>query len=301
MGDRSGDASLLRPAELAERVRRAAAAARASGALVPIDTRVRRIDDAGIPFVVRVSVNVARKQAAAAGPDDPFAPPYENDLHVGDLSPTHVVLLNKFNVLDGHILLVTRDYEEQTRMLSVADCEALLLGLAGIDGLAFYNGGPEAGASQAHKHLQVVPLPLAPDGPALPFADPLERCALDAHGVGRVGAFPFRHAVCALRPEWLDDPAAHADAAAAALAALWRAVGREPGDGPQPVAYNLLATRRWMWLVPRRRECAQGISVNALGFAGALLAPDEAACERLCRAGPMHVLSATAERPAGSD
>ena len=32
--------------------------------------------------------------------------------------------------------------------------------------LAFCNGGVEAGASQPHKHLQRVPLPLAPEGPA---------------------------------------------------------------------------------------------------------------------------------------
>ena len=32
--------------------------------------------------------------------------------------------------------------------------------LAEFDGLGFYNGGETAGASQPHKHLQIVPLPL---------------------------------------------------------------------------------------------------------------------------------------------
>jgi len=34
--------------------------------------------------------------------------------------------------------------------------------------------------------------------------------------------------------------------------------------------YNLLATRRWMLVVPRRQERYEKISVNALGFAGSL-------------------------------
>ena len=41
-----------------------------------------------------------------------------------------------------------------------ADFDALARGLAAIDGLAFYNGGTVAGASQPHKHLQLVPVPL---------------------------------------------------------------------------------------------------------------------------------------------
>ena len=36
--------------------------------------------------------------------------------------------------------------------------------------------------------------------------------------------------------------------------------------------YNLLFTRRWMLLVPRSKEFFESISVNAIGFSGALLA-----------------------------
>lgn len=297
------DDSTLPPAELHERVRAAGRRAYASGALVPLDTRVRLVPDGGITFLVRVSANVARKEAAAAAdddpPDDPFAPPYDPDLYVGDLTATHAALLNKFNVLDDHLLLVTRHWAEQSEMLDAADFEALLAGLAGIDGLAFYNGGAEAGASQPHKHLQVVPLPLAPEGPALPVADRLEAVTLE-RGVGRMPGLPCRHAVAPIEPGWLDDPGARAPDMAATAAALWRALGRDPAVGRQPLPYNLLATRRWMWLVPRRRERWNGLPVNALAFAGALLAPDEDAFARLCSSGPMQLLAATGE-PADGD
>jgi ATP adenylyltransferase len=56
--------------------------------------------------------------------------------------------------------------------------------------------------------------------------------------------------------------------------------------------YNLLLTREWMLVVPRSRESVDGISVNSLGFAGALLAKDEAERETILQQGPMNLLAA---------
>ena len=61
--------------------------------------------------------------------------------------------------------------------------------------------------------------------------------------------------------------------------------------------YNLLLCRRWMLLVPRRREDFDGVSVNALGFAGSLLVPDREHLERLRRAGPGQALRSVSGRP----
>jgi ATP adenylyltransferase len=60
-------------------------------------------------------------------------------------------------------------------------------------------------------------------------------------------------------------------------------------DGAQ-APYNLLVTRRWMMLIPRRREHAQGISVNALGYAGSLFVRDGAALQALRETGPLGLL-----------
>ncbi|NIO40609.1 MAG: phosphorylase, partial [Burkholderiales bacterium] len=38
---------------------------------------------------------------------NPFLP-YGKDLFVSDISETHLALLNKFNVIDYHLLIVTR-------------------------------------------------------------------------------------------------------------------------------------------------------------------------------------------------
>lgn len=58
--------------------------------------------------------------------------------------------------------------------------------------------------------------------------------------------------------------------------------------------YNLLATLRWMMLVPRSREHFEGISINALGFAGELLVMDRDQLATILRHGPMAALEAVA-------
>ncbi|XOZ35161.1 hypothetical protein ACMDCT_04200 [Halomonadaceae bacterium KBTZ08] len=59
----------------------------------------------------------------------------------------------------------------------------------------------------------------------------------------------------------------------------------------QPIPYNLLATQNWLWLVPRSREQYEGIAVNALGFAGALLVRDAEMFRQLEATGPLHLLA----------
>lgn len=247
------------------------------------------VDDAGVRFVVRmVSGRWEKDRTTAAGaggaPRNPFLPP-DPELLVGHLSATHSVVLNKFPVLDPHLLIVTRTFEHQEATLTRADFEALAFGLAAADdALGFHNGGRVAGASQPHKHLQLVPLPLAAEGPAVPIA-PLIADACD----GRVPAMPFRHVFRRL------EAARNPDDMAVVMHAGYRAMlgelrlGAAERDARLP-PYNLLATRSWMLLVPRSRETIEGVSVNGLGFGGALLVRDAGQMEALSRLGPMNVL-----------
>ena len=43
-----------------------------------------------------------------------------------ELSQTHALLLNKFNVVEHHTLVVTKDFEQQTERLNANDFEATL-------------------------------------------------------------------------------------------------------------------------------------------------------------------------------
>jgi sulfate adenylyltransferase (ADP) / ATP adenylyltransferase len=277
------------PGTLSERLVEVGESALRTGVLEPIATRSVLIEDAGVRFLVRVLERIDKKHAARDAQlkegTDPFLP-YDESLFVADVSKTHVAILNKFNVLDHHLLVVTREFEEQESLLTEGDFEAMWTVLPEFPSLFFYNAGPEAGASQRHKHLQLVPLPLGAAslsterGPGREHP-PMETMMTDS----RVGELPFQG-----RLARLDDLAQRTPGEAArptreryleALGAIGRA--------SSPCAYNLLATMEWMFLVPRSQPSYREIPVNALGFAGAMLVPDERRLAALSEVGPMTV------------
>lgn len=264
---------------------RACAKALQAGALGPIDTDSERVTDDGIAFVVRTISNLARKQAATRPDDggDPFAPPYDPPLHVGHVPPDHVALLNKFPVIENHLLVVTRHFRDQVEPLEPEDFQALLRVLAQFDALAFYNAGPEAGASQAHCHLQFIPrLETLPLEPSIAAGRPL----------------PFPCDAVDLDPAWLQEPEAGARAMYASYRTLLQRIGRsDPASGSTGGPYNLLVTREHAWAVPRSREWYGPVNVNALGYAGLLLAADCDQARLIRDDGPLHVITSTADHP----
>jgi ATP adenylyltransferase len=59
----------------------------------------------------------------------------------------------------------------------------------------------------------------------------------------------------------------------------------------QSGAYNLLFTREWMLIVPRKQEEFEKISVNSLGFAGALLVKNQQQMQLLKNINPINLLN----------
>ncbi len=274
-----------------------------SGALRSIPTEYEFVEDAGVRFLVRVVTNLARKRYAKVESgggggkrSNPFLP-YDPEMYVADASETHVCLLNKFNVVDHHLLIVTREFEHQQSPLNRADFEALWRCMAEYDSLGFYNGGTISGASQPHKHLQLVPLPMAPEGPPIPIEPLLER-ASSQEDIGQADGLPFPHVLARLGPELSVSPSSAAEATLPLYRRMMRTLGLHP-DAAQSDRiernYNLLVTRQWMLLVPRSRERFESISLNALAFAGALLVREESEMDALKNHGPMKALKYVTE------
>ncbi|NJN02703.1 MAG: phosphorylase [Leptolyngbyaceae cyanobacterium SL_1_1] len=261
-----------------------------SGALQSISTEYERVEDAGISFVVRILANLVRKEKAQKQRPKDFNPflPYEADLFVTDLSETHLCLLNKFNVVDHHILLVTHDFESQERWLNWQDFQAVWACLSEIDGFAFYNGGKAAGASQPHKHLQIVPLPLVDGAAGLPVETAIAAAEF-YNGVGRSPLLPFAHAIG--RIDCLTPPDSMAKLSLTLYQQLLAASGIEYQGDRQTAAYNWLATRRWMMVVARSCESYQSIAVNALGYGGSLLVRNSSQMQQLKQLGALNLLS----------
>lgn len=283
-----------KPGSLQQRLEGQTAHGLSTGDLQPIRTEVTQISDGDIDFIVYILANLSakeksRKEQGKTKPDNPFLP-YEPDLYVSDITDTHLCLLNKFNVVENHFLIVTREFESQENWLTMADFDALNKCLGEVDGLAFYNGGQTAGSSQPHKHLQVVPRTGAMR--ELPIEIALKKARVSG-GNRWSPMLPYRHAIAKFPP-------AQSGFSGKALTKLYmsrylmllNAVGIDASnlEGPQTAPYNLLCTRQWMMLVPRSQEEYEGIPVNSLGFVGSLLVKNRDELKNLEEIGPLNVL-----------
>ena len=266
-----------------------------SGALQPIRTEQCWLADGAFRFSVRWVSSLALKDRARVDtvirrkPDfNPFLPP-EPELTVAALGAAHLVVLNKFPVIDRHLLLVTRQFEDQHTPLSHADFDALAAVIAVHGGLGFYNGGRTAGASQAHKHLQWVPETAAT---LEAFVPP----QLPPSGAWANPALPWAHAFVRLARSERADTVLTGTTLACAFRTACTALDLPCAANPMP-PYNLLVTREALLLVPRVHEKWQDVSVNSLGYAGSLFVRDREQIERLRAHGPLAVLAAVGRAP----
>lgn len=263
--------------------------AESAGALVPLTTESLHL---GLePFVLRRLVSRTPKHLRAEGPKpNPFLP-WDPALEVTRLDDSHVVLLNKYPVQRGHLLLITTGWKPQSGWLEPADWQALAAVNADTTGLWFFNSCAAAGASQPHRHLQL-----------LPRHHHASQCPLDGFYAGllqnpeAMRAVPWR---CAISP--CPSPLTPGAIGALFLEHCNRLDLGHPTEHNAPQhPYNLLLTDRWMLTVRRTQEHCKGFSVNALGFAGYLLATSRSDLNWLQTQGAWELLQQVAQ-PAHRD
>jgi sulfate adenylyltransferase (ADP) / ATP adenylyltransferase len=273
------------------------------------ETREVTCGDKTVNIQVRVVENLIQKsenvqQRANQEPNvkdlnqkhaNPFLP-YEPALYVGELTDHYRCLLNKFNVIDHHILMVTSRFVPQQTPLDIEDFLAAHLCLQAQDGLVFYNGGPAAGASVEHKHLQMIPLPLTlplTATNAFPFEGLLSSASIVDNPTET--ALPFTHRAIATaftNTTSIELLTAAAEHSCKNYHRLLTDLKLSPGsDGMMP-PHNMLLTRNYLWVIPRRKDNHEGLAVNALGFAGMLLVQGEKQLSQLDRIGCLELLKA---------
>ncbi|CAL94144.1 ATP adenylyltransferase family protein [Azoarcus olearius] len=278
--------------DLLTRIDLCIAAALESGALQPIRTEQTEVVERGLRFAVRWVSSLARKDAARVDevtrrkPDfNPFLPP-DPALTVGPVGEHHLAVLNKYPVIERHLLIVTRAFEAQTSPLTLDDFDALAAVMGPHGGLGFYNGGADAGASQPHKHLQWIP-----HGRGLAaFTDHL--ADMEAGEATALGALEWAHLFVKLDAGLWQRPQPGATLREV-FAQACRRLGLDPAANPMP-PYNLLLTHDHLLLVPRRCEKWQDISVNALGYAGSLFVRRPEQIDELRAVGPLRLLAEVA-------
>lgn len=255
--------------------------ARQCGALIPLVTQ--RIREPSLePFVLRELQSAPPRHLQPGGPrPNPFLP-WDVPLQVDRLETGHVLLLNKYPVQEGHLLVITSDWQPQSGWLRRCDWQAVAAVAADTGGLWFFNSSATAGASQPHRHLQL--LPRRADQSSCPLA-PL----LCEQLQGRREPWPW-----AYRLSRREDPAG------GDLPELYRRHCQELGLGtPEreqaPLhAYNLVFDDQVFLTIRRQRERQAGFSINGLGFAGFLLCSARSERSWLLEHGPWALLAAVA-------
>ncbi|KIM69788.1 hypothetical protein SCLCIDRAFT_1172347 [Scleroderma citrinum Foug A] len=283
-------------------------------------SEIHKVEDFGVEFEVRLCPALQEKlepkaearatSAAATGKPKPFLPPYSPNLYVGDLAlededgtSEYIVLLNKFSVVPHHFLLVTKEFQPQTSPLFPSDLVQIyqLLLAARQENrhfIAFYNCGPNSGASQSHKHVQFIEV--ANGGPPV---EKLTRTAnLEVSGKPfAIPSLPYANHVYRL-------PALSTDSTPAelrrilfppllSLLDLVISTVRHDPDYPSGLpSYNIIMTLEHIHMIPRWHETYiledsdTTINVNSLGYAGMLLAKSNSELEQIKKVGPGKIL-----------
>ena len=235
--------------------------------LIKVSNSTRPFEVRFCPDLVakKAEVSVNRSTSSLNKPRNPFLP-FDQNLFVSDLnsSPDHVVIFNKFCVVPEHLLIITKGFVEQSADYSQQDFEAVdevLTDLKEERPLAFYNSGAEAGASQSHRHFQVI---LTEN---VPIEDHIEAVNIFNEPFAIPLYSKFNHG-CIRRPS------SHEKSSSWQFEAYMKLKSFCSSENS---AFNLIWTRDWMLLVPRRKEFTDdGVnSLNAMAFAGYFLVMNE--------------------------
>ena len=235
----------------------------------------------GNDFVIRELDITKFKKSTLIGPKiNPFRP-WDNILEIDSIGKYHQLILNKYPVQLGHILLITNEWKEQNGWIDNKDWEAIKEVNEDTTGLWFFNSGPLAGASQPHRHIQL----LRRDPSEL--SCPRERWILDFDNENYKNQRFYKNIILKKFSKTLNEENIHE----IYKDLLFKLGFGEPKIDKRPrYPYNLIFTNNWMLLIKRKTDNLYGISANALGFAGYILVTERSDIKYLKEFGPEKLL-----------
>ena len=218
-----------------------------------------------VTFVFTIAENQKNKPIAqnSQPKTDPFSPPFEPGRFITDLSSTHRLIANKYPIVKNHVLIVTSVFQEQTDPLNLDDFVSSYKVLLALNGILYFNSGPCSGASQPHKHLQVMPKFQEDSSGILTLID---KEAIRHDKPFKWHVFQFAHWIVPLPNFSQTDSDKEIGAK---LEKLYLKLINKLKINTKVDSYNLIMNENWMMIVKRSKEYAfEGVSVNALGFMG---------------------------------
>jgi len=252
------------------------------GCLFPLETvDITKDIYSNNDFIIR-KLDLSRfKKEKLIGPRvNPFDP-WEKVLEIAKVGKYHQLILNKYPVQFGHILLITNRWKPQNGWLDINDWRAVKEVNNDTSGLWFFNSGPLAGASQPHRHIQLLRRDLfeknCPREDWFLNFENYENKKEDLYKNIIVKRFNFKLNISDIYKQYLE---------------LSRKIGLgNPLYDLKPKApYNLIITNSWIAIIKRARDNLFGYSINGLGFAGYILVTSKSNLEYLKTNGPENLL-----------
>tara|TARA_Y100001968_G_scaffold330868_1_gene383830 strand:- start:1008 stop:1829 length:822 start_codon:yes stop_codon:yes gene_type:complete len=235
--------------------------AKLKGALLPLLTETfitqnKLFND----FEVRTLISSLPKHLIKKKPNfNPFDP-WDKSLEIRNIGPRHTLILNKYPVQTGHMLLITNKFMPQNGWLNISDFEALVKVDCDTTGLWFFNSDKESGASQPHRHIQLL------RRSKTEIISPRYNFLKNINDINK-NNYPY------FKFNRYMDIQDHNSLYKNYLELTKAAELGDPNSSLRPIsAYNLLITRDFICLIKRRCELCRGFNINALGFAGYILA-----------------------------
>ncbi|EGW30582.1 5',5'''-P-1,P-4-tetraphosphate phosphorylase [Spathaspora passalidarum NRRL Y-27907] len=209
------------------------------------------------------------------------------------------LVFNKFPVVPKHFMLITREFKSQNSPLTGTELLStynILLQLRKLkpteDWFAFYNCGPESGASQPHKHIQFMTLP-----PSQNFKAYSDILSSTSHAfIPNVreeplqnSDLPFAHFVARLPGQ--SEDITEDDLSLYFVSLLQRSLTVSREHKQDHISYNFIFTPQYMLMVPRSSgKYKDKLGINSCGVQGLLLCKNEELLELVKTDGALSIL-----------
>ena len=261
-----------------------------SGAVIPLETLKYKSNGFCCDYELRFLKSPIPNYLTEYGPKrNPFIP-WDTRLEVQAINNKHTLILNKYPVQLGHMLLITNSWNAQNGWLSIDDFEAIVKVDNDTSGLWFFNSSKEAGASQPHRHFQL--LPRHPNEAICPRYNWF--CSLLNNNIDHNSEISH----CISIKSRNKDSKSQANNLFNAYKSM--VVDMNLGDihaiERPSKPYNLLITSEWIALITRQKDRSNGFSINALGFAGYFLGTKKSNVDILIKFGPEKILREVVEK-----
>ncbi len=232
-------------------------------------------------FIIRKLDTSKFKKKICYGPkQNPFNP-WEKILEIEKIGNFHQLILNKYPVQKGHLLLITNSWKPQNGWLDIKDWIAIKKVNKNTSGLWFFNSSPIAGASQPHRHIQLLRRSYGE------VTCPREKWFLDLETINDKKT-KLKKSIVVSNFNFLEN-STH-------IYNLYLELSQKIGLG-DPIndekpryPYNILITNNWIAIIRRKFDHLHGYSINGLGFAGYLLITDKSDINYLNKFGPEKLL-----------